>query len=60
MRRVKLTERFVAGLAQPSRGEVFVWDFEVAGFGVRLWGNSKAYVVHTDARGEGAWQARRS
>lgn len=45
MRRVKLTERYVAGAAPPSRGEVFIWDTEVSGFGVRLWGKSKAYVV---------------
>ena len=45
MRRVKLTERYIAGIAPPSRGEVFVWDTEVPGFGVRLWGKSKAYVV---------------
>lgn len=45
MQRTRLTERFVAGIAPPSRGEVFVWDTEVVGFGVRVWGTSKAYVV---------------
>lgn len=50
MRRTKLTEKFVAGIAAPTQGEVFVWDTEVPGFGVRVWRAagkraSKVYVV---------------
>lgn len=34
--RVKLTEATVPGLVVPVAGEVFYWDSEVAGFGVRV------------------------
>lgn len=45
MRRTKLTERYVAGVGSPQGDEIFVWDSEVSGFGLRVRGAAKAYVV---------------
>jgi integrase len=50
--RLKLDVKVVAGLAlAPGQGEAFAWDTELAGFGLRLQGQRRTYVVQYRASG---------
>jgi integrase len=42
---MKLTKTIVESLPLPTKGQQFVWDQELRGFGVRLTPGGKAYVV---------------
>lgn len=42
---MKLTKTLVESLPLPTKGQQFVWDQELRGFGVRLTPGGKAYVV---------------
>ncbi len=42
---MKLTKTVVDALALPAKGQAFVWDGELKGFGVRLTPGGKAYIV---------------
>lgn len=43
---MKLTDKSVAAVALPAgRSEAFFWDSDVPGFGLRVRGNSRTYVV---------------
>lgn len=52
--RVKLTSEFIDSLEPPSRGERWIADTVVRGFGIRLWSNNsgghKAYAVRVSDR----------
>lgn len=41
----KITKRSVDALTAPERGEAFLWDSELRGFGVRAGRTSKTYLV---------------
>lgn len=41
----KITKRAVDALAPPERGEAFLWDAELRGFGVRVRRSSRVYLV---------------
>ena len=43
---MKLTDRTVAGLVRPAKkDDVVIWDDDLPGFGVRLRGDHKAYLI---------------
>lgn len=46
---VKLTKRVVEAASPPERGSAFLWDADLAGFGLRVWkaakGARRAYVL---------------
>lgn len=48
---MKLTKRTVDGLSLPEKGQSFVWDQELKGFGVRLNPSGKTYIVQTRVKG---------
>lgn len=45
MTRQKLTDKAVAALEQPEKGQKIVWDAECRGFGVRLTRGTKTFIV---------------
>src|SRR4051794_35037677 len=47
----KLTKSFVAGLELTKGEQRFVWDVELKGFGVRINGSTKAYIVQREVGG---------
>jgi integrase len=52
MARVKLTKTVVDDLQPPAKGQAFVWDVEIAGFGVRITPTGiKAWIVQMRVRG---------
>lgn len=52
MARVKLTKTLMDELSPPESGQIFVWDSELLGFGVRLTSaGGKAWIVQTKIRG---------
>jgi integrase len=42
---MKLTDRSVAALVRPKKDDVVIWDDDMPGFGVRLRGDHKAYLI---------------
>ena len=50
-RRVRITKRFVDSLEHPERGQMFHWDSELPGFGLRVGRTAKSYVVQRDIAG---------
>lgn len=54
MQKIKLTDAYVKTVAAPEgRKEVTVWDTDVSGFGLRLRGSSKSYVLFYRPAGMG-------
>ena len=49
--KMKLTKAIVEGAELPKKGQEFLWDSELKGFGVRLTPTAKAYVVQGRANG---------
>ena len=50
--KLKLDTKTVPGLVlKPGQGEAFVWDAELAGFGLRLQGRRRTYVAQYRANG---------
>jgi integrase len=50
--KLKLDTKTVPGLVlKPGQGEAFVWDTELAGFGLRLQGRRRSYVAQYRANG---------
>lgn len=47
----KITKKIVDGLELPEKGQVFVWDGETKGFGVRLTAKGKSYFVQGRVNG---------
>ena len=45
MSREKLTDKVVAALEQPKKGQDLIWDTECRGFGVRLTKGAKVFIV---------------
>ena len=48
----KITKKIVDGLELPEKGQVFVWDGETKGFGVRLTAGGKSYFVQGRVNGQ--------
>jgi len=48
----KLTKKTIDNLMLPTTGQVFLWDDELKGFGVRLTSGGKAYIVQTRVKGK--------
>ena len=46
---MKLTKTVVDALVLPDKGQVFKWDGELKGFGVRLTPGGKAYIVQAES-----------
>ncbi len=42
---MKLTKTVIDALELPDKGQKFIWDGELKGFGVRLTPGGKAYIV---------------
>lgn len=54
MQKIKLTDAYVKTVAAPEGGkEVTIWDTDVSGFGLRLRGASKSYVLFYRPAGMG-------
>ncbi|WHO77468.1 tyrosine-type recombinase/integrase [Rhizobium leguminosarum] len=52
--KIKLTDAVVARAALPEgKSELMVWDSEVTGFGLRLRGNTRSYIVAYRPAGQG-------
>ncbi|CUW38342.1 protein of unknown function [Magnetospirillum sp. XM-1] len=52
MARVKLTKTLVDDIQPPAKGQAFVWDAEIPGFGVRITPTGiKAWIVQMRVRG---------
>lgn len=47
----RLTKTFVDGLVLPESGQVFVWDAELRGFGIRLTPTAKTYICQGRVNG---------
>jgi integrase len=47
----KITKRVVDGARLPERGQQFIWDSELKGFGLRLTPTRKTYVVQSRVKG---------
>lgn len=47
----KLTKPIVENLQLPNKGQRFVWDAELKGFGVRLTPGGRAYIVQARVKG---------
>jgi len=43
--KIKLTKTSVANVAQPDKGQVFIWDSILPGFGLRVTPTSKTFIV---------------
>jgi Arm DNA-binding domain len=54
----KLTKRFVDTAVRGSSQDSILWDDELKGFGLRLRGNSKTYVVQYKFGGRGGQNRR--
>lgn len=50
---MKLTKRVIDGIARPGAGQVFYWDGELKGFGVRVTATGISYVARGSVRGSG-------
>lgn len=48
----KLTKNFVDALDLPEAGQVFVWDDDLKGFGIRLTPTTKSYIVQRRVDGK--------
>lgn len=48
---MKLTKKIVDGLPLPQKGQRFIWDQELKGFGVRLNPSGKTYIVQSRVKG---------
>ncbi|MBA4417235.1 MAG: integrase [Syntrophus sp. (in: bacteria)] len=48
---MKLTKKRVESLALPESGQVFVWDSDVKGFGLRLTPGGRAYIIQNRVNG---------
>jgi len=49
---MKLTKAMVEGSVLPEKGQAFLWDSEVKGFGVRLTPSARTYIVQGRVSGE--------
>ncbi len=60
----KLTKRFLDTLTPRSDGDLFAWDSELRGFGVRMKPSGAAslilFNIERHRAGHGAWPSRRS
>jgi integrase len=48
----KLTKKMIENLELPNNGQVFIWDDETVGFGIRLTKNTKAFVIQSRVNGK--------
>ena len=48
---VKLTKSIVESIPLPEKGQSFLWDIEIKGFGVRLTPTARSYIVQGRVRG---------
>ena len=52
MPKLKLTKRFIDSLPMPEKGQVYYWDTDLTGFGLRLNPKSKVYICQVKVNGE--------
>lgn len=52
MPKLKITQAVVNDMRHPDEGQVFYWDTEKTGFGVRIGKKRKAYIFQRDVRGK--------
>jgi len=50
--RIKLRDDIVKALKQPEKGQKLIWDTECRGFGVRLTGGAKSFIVQGIVNGK--------
>ncbi|HKK67628.1 MAG TPA: integrase arm-type DNA-binding domain-containing protein, partial [Bacteroidales bacterium] len=48
----KITKKMVDKMEPPAKGQTFVWDTELKGFGVRITPGSKSYFIQSRANGK--------
>lgn len=48
----KLTKKMIENLELPKKNQVFIWDDDTTGFGIRLTKNTKAFVIQNRVNGK--------